>query len=1176
MLQYAKSNKFSKIRQSPEIPEITDDYQISEVNFHRLQLENAKKDTEISKLREEIQQFKKLGFDTSTTFPWPDEFKCRWEIFVRTMIMDNFDTICSNYILLMRTINILVKNVLEISKIQIREKTIELLKCLGIKNISDTSINNFYNKFQKLLFQDFFKTLFTIPDDLFDKIISQIKKEITLNKNILFSEKEIEDIFKDLSSENITKFIFELYFLCLYMNINEPKLTINTSTEIKYNFFSKGEYDIIEGFASDNDICLIVLNSPTSHGNSAFKGIKPAVIIIENPTKEIINICKEQQKRENKKNDMRKSIKSETDHNNNVLCNIKIFSQNNKINDKNNNNIDMKNINSNESSSNIHNNNLHKNNTMNKKENMTENKNKTINGNKNVKSIFNKEKEKLENKKNEKNIKLLEEEEPSKTINNNRYLLNYQEYNSTYTNGIVSSSILNSNNSANQSSDKIISIISNINKNRIKNNANQKIVKNFNKIDILKLKNSANYLSKKQLKATLDNQQKTGSCKKKHNSKKREKIRNLNHNSLQIKIKNNNKIQSKNFNENILSNDSIINNPENFNKNKLLKEKIEKHFSRINEEKGENENNLTCDLINKNLNKSNLIKLNTINNSNLSHIIHSNTTNNSRQFPVSPTGNSYVKNNNNNNSNTMLNFLAMKRKLGILFQNKNSSETINNNEKRDKSRIKQRWKNINYNNEMTYHKENNETSNLFNFTNFRGMFRNYKDDVRFFDVKKTTQDILNTELKLNKDLKYSSINSVRNNLNERLILTNNFTHSNSNSNGTLNIDVEKTNVFQKSNNSSNPINNKQKHHNNININNISNTNNNNNINISININNNNHNNLLLKYANKAMMNNLHNTNQFEKTIPRQKRTAQNILNYNNSNIFDLNNIINKRKVNKSTTKNYNQINSHIKRLIEYKSYANYRTINNNNNLTNIINLDNTNTSLNSKEFFSRFTNLNDIKNNYINDENYFPNMTLSRNCNNTFKNNDFIIDDNNCHNNFQKISQSENLSSLYGENSNHSNSVPRMPIKNKEDISKKIKNIQINNLFNSSTSNELDDKLAENKISVYDNYSRSKPRKKSSTLNPNRKNNYNKQYFNDYKLKALNIDGNYEDESTEINEKIKNIRYEEEYMKHNKLYSCDAVKKFEFGNVRKNIFENERLLFTQNTQNQRELPDKYL
>ena len=47
-------------------------------------------------------------------------------------------------------------------------------------------------------------------------------------------------------------------------------------------------------------------------------------------------------------------------------------------------------------------------------------------------------------------------------------------------------------------------------------------------------------------------------------------------------------------------------------------------------------------------------------------------------------------------------------------------------------------------------------------------------------------------------------------------------------------------------------------------------------------------------------------------------------------------------------------------------------------------------------------------------------------------------------------------------------------------------------------------------------------------------------------------------------------------MKHNKLYSCDAVKKFEFGNVRKNIFENERLIFTQNTQNQRELPDKYL
>ena len=83
-----------------------DDNSITELNYHKLQLENAIKDNEIHKLREELQQFKNLDFDTSSSFPWPDEFKNRWEAFVRTMIMDSFETINANYILLMKTINI--------------------------------------------------------------------------------------------------------------------------------------------------------------------------------------------------------------------------------------------------------------------------------------------------------------------------------------------------------------------------------------------------------------------------------------------------------------------------------------------------------------------------------------------------------------------------------------------------------------------------------------------------------------------------------------------------------------------------------------------------------------------------------------------------------------------------------------------------------------------------------------------------------------------------------------------------------------------------------------------------------------------------------------------------------------------------------------------------------------
>ena len=221
---------------------------INEINYHKLQIENAKKDCEINKLREEIQQFKKCGFDTSSSFPWPTEFKNRWETFVHTMIMDNFDTINTNYILLSRTLNIIVKLIYDISNSQIRQKTIELLKCLGMQNISDINISNFYNKFQRLLFQDFFKTLFNVTNEFYNSIIAKIKSEIYNNKK-LFNQKDIEEIFKDLNNENITNFIREIYFLCLYMKINKPILVINTSTDIDYRYYNKDEYDIIEDYA---------------------------------------------------------------------------------------------------------------------------------------------------------------------------------------------------------------------------------------------------------------------------------------------------------------------------------------------------------------------------------------------------------------------------------------------------------------------------------------------------------------------------------------------------------------------------------------------------------------------------------------------------------------------------------------------------------------------------------------------------------------------------------------------------------------------------------------------------------------------------------------------------------------------------------------------------------------
>ena len=314
-------------------------FEKSEIALHKLQLENAKKNSEILKLKEELQQYKTNVTNTSTSFPWPEEFKSQWESLVKTMIMDSFENISLNTILFMRSINIIIKLIFEISKIKIKEKIIELLKCLNIKNKSDDIIKKFFCKYQKILFQNYFNSLFIINEELIIKIINQIKNEFVSKKyKNLFSKEEINKIIIDLSSNNIHSFIKELYYLCLYMNINIPTLTIKTSLEPSYRYFNKNEYINLEGFANDGDICLIIINPPMVRPNIPFREIKPVVFIIDNPSKEIINLCEEQKiKREQSKsyNTLNNKIVLHKANSNNISNKENIKMNGNKINKEN-------------------------------------------------------------------------------------------------------------------------------------------------------------------------------------------------------------------------------------------------------------------------------------------------------------------------------------------------------------------------------------------------------------------------------------------------------------------------------------------------------------------------------------------------------------------------------------------------------------------------------------------------------------------------------------------------------------------------------------------------------------------------------------------------------------------------------------------------------------------------
>ena len=287
-----------------------DEHRDIELLYHNLQIENATKNTEILKLKEEIQKFRNNIKDSSSNFPLPDEFKTRWETLIRTSAMDALENISLNSILLMKVINIIVKYIYEISITKINHKISEILKCIGLSEKNEENIKNFFEKFKKLIFQDYFNTIFKINEEKFwKKIINNIKNNITSKNNILFSDGEKTKIIKDLNSENFEKFIIELYYLCLYMNINDPRLIIKTSTEINYTYYNKNKYTNLEGFSKENDIWLLILNPPIiKNNNIIYKEIKPVVYLIDNPTKEIKDLCKKQNNINNNKKEISNSL----------------------------------------------------------------------------------------------------------------------------------------------------------------------------------------------------------------------------------------------------------------------------------------------------------------------------------------------------------------------------------------------------------------------------------------------------------------------------------------------------------------------------------------------------------------------------------------------------------------------------------------------------------------------------------------------------------------------------------------------------------------------------------------------------------------------------------------------------------------------------------------------------
>ena len=289
-----------------ELNELKIKYGELEKDIRRLRIENTKKEKEIQKLREDLQNYRKSSNDSSTNYPWSDEFVERWKKLVENTIMDSFDNIFYKNILLVRVINITVRIVYDMADEKIKEKIKEILICFGCeKNNSDDDIKIFFHKFKSIIFQDYFKTIIKVNDELLNTILLNIKLEINKLKEKFFTDEEIIEIEKDLDSKNIIPFIKELFTLSLYMIIHDPQLTISTSLDLRYCYFSKKQI-ILDGFGKEDSVCLIILTPPLIK-YSYFKKLLPIAFICDNPSENIIKEC--QDKRLNEiKNEQSKSF----------------------------------------------------------------------------------------------------------------------------------------------------------------------------------------------------------------------------------------------------------------------------------------------------------------------------------------------------------------------------------------------------------------------------------------------------------------------------------------------------------------------------------------------------------------------------------------------------------------------------------------------------------------------------------------------------------------------------------------------------------------------------------------------------------------------------------------------------------------------------------------------------
>ena len=149
------SNELDNSFNNLDISQIRNKYLLLEKEYHKLQIELSKKEKILNKLSTENQNLKKSNnIEMSSEYLLSEEFIKKFEIFSNNTILDTFDSISNNPLLLSLILKICIKKVYEFIEEKILIKIKQILNIFGKENFD---YNLFMKKFKILIFQENFR-----------------------------------------------------------------------------------------------------------------------------------------------------------------------------------------------------------------------------------------------------------------------------------------------------------------------------------------------------------------------------------------------------------------------------------------------------------------------------------------------------------------------------------------------------------------------------------------------------------------------------------------------------------------------------------------------------------------------------------------------------------------------------------------------------------------------------------------------------------------------------------------------------------------------------------------------------------------------------------------------------------------------------------------------------------